>query len=843
MHLFWRGWRTLALVGFCAILARHGGVRAGTPEAPNSTKDGTAFFEKSIRPVLVKHCYACHSSDAESQGKLEAGLRLDSKQGLLAGGESGPAIVPGDSASSLLVSALRYDSYQMPPSGRLPADVIERFSKWIDMGAPDPREDGGAPTPRRSFQITDEDRHHWSFQPVHNPPLPKVKDSTWARDELDLFVLARLEEVGRAPSVVADKRALLRRTTYAITGLPPTPEEIASYLADEDEDAHAKVVDRLLASPEFGIHWGRRWLDGVRYSDSVDKSGEYRRWVIQAFNEDLPYDRFLKLQLAGDLFPADGNDPDKVHASGASLDGIVATGMLAHAVWEQVGRDLAVAEIVDSQIDLVGRQLMGLTLACARCHDHKFEPISARDYYALAGIFSSSHIATGKLIADDRLGNELIQVPLLDMRSEAKNIAIDARVAEIESRAAAIENQVPQAVRLVVLREQKKALDEKMEKATGATNKKNLMVEMAKCEGEIQELLDRREREGWDESPPELAEIQAMREEIADMRRKRISAPVAVAIVEGGVPGSRREKIGDAPIHLRGEYQHEGAIVPRRFPTILAGESQIPLGERTSQSGRLELAEWIASPDHPLTARVMVNRIWHQLIGQGIVRSMDNFGRGGESPTHPDLLDHLAHRFTESGWSMKRMVRAILLSSTYRQSSLATPEEAAEDPDNRLLARMNRRRLTYEEFRDSLYFVGGTLAISARTSTTNGALERRAMFEPLDRRKRNVTANMFDGPDPNAMVPARAETTTAPQALFLMNNSAVADNASRLARRVVNDESLASDDERLERLWLLTLGRPPSSAEGETARAFLMGHSWEKFVQVLLATNEFVYLD
>jgi len=813
-----------------------------------STDAGTSFFEKSIRPVLIKHCYECHSGEAATKGKLQAGLLLDSRQGMTAGGESGPAIVPGHPEKSLLIGALKFESYEMPPTGRLPADVIADFVKWVEMGAPDPRDSGGAatPTPRRAaFQITADDRRHWAFQPVSNAAPPQVKDAAWVRDELDRYVLAGIERAGLRPSEAADKYALLRRTTFVLTGLPPTPDEIAAFAADDRPDAFERVVDRLLASPEFGVHWGRYWLDGVRYADNIDKSGEYRRWVVRSFNEDLPYDEFVKLQIAGDLYPAEADvPPERTHVGGASFDGIAATGMMALAVWELVGRDLAVAEIVDSQIDLIGRQLLGLTLACARCHDHKFDPISTQDYYAMAGILFSSHIATGKLIADNRLGNELIEVPLLNAEQAAHNKRLDAAVAKLDARIAALAKKIPQASRLADVVARQSDLDEQLARATTSASKKSLTDQLAKLKTERDELLVDQAKAKWDQAPPELQEIAALRTGIAKLKTQIITVPTAVSIAEGGVPGSNREKIGDAPIYLRGEYQREGAIVPRRFPTILAGETQTPLGTRTKQSGRRQLAEWIVSADNPLTARVMVNRIWQHMIGRGLVRSPDNFGRLGERPTHPELLDHLARRFVDSGWSVKRLVRDIALSSTYRQASFTSPEFARNDPDNITISHMNRRRLTYEELRDSLLQLGNRLVETdaAAASTTTDDLCRRTMFDALDRRKIDVTAAIFDGPDSKAIVPVRAETTTAPQALFLMNNPLMLDTAKRVAARLAAETS-ADDRQRLENLWLLTLGRPLEPAEAEIASGFIRQHSWERFIQALLGTNEFAYLD
>jgi len=817
--------------------------------AADSPDAGTTFFEKSIRPVFVKHCYECHSADAAAKGKLQAGLLLDTKQGLLAGGESGPSIVPGAPEKSLLIGSIKYQSYEMPPTGRLPAGVIADFVKWVEMGAPDPREVAVAATPaprRAAFEITVDDRRHWAFQPLGNGAPPTVSDADWVRDDMDRYVLAGIERAGLRPASAADKYALLRRTTFVLTGLPPTPDEITAFLADDRTDAFERVVDRLLASTEFGVHWGRHWLDGVRYADNIDKSGEYRRWVVRSLNEDLSYDEFVKLQIAGDLLPGDKSVPaERVHISGASFDGIAATGMMALAVWEQVGRDLAVAEIVDSQVDLVGRQLLGLTLACARCHDHKFDPISTQDYYAMAGILFSSHIATGKLIADARLGNDLIEVPLLNAKQATHNNELDKQIDKFEGQIASVVKKVPEASRLADLVMQRADLEEQLALAATATNKKSLADQIAKLKTEQEKLLADQAKKKWDSAPAELNEIAALRKKVVELRKSKITAPVVVAIAEGGVPGSNREKIGDAPVYLRGEYQREGAIVPRRFPTILAGENQTPIGEQTRQSGRRELAEWIASADNPLTARVMVNRIWQQMIGRGLVRSPDNFGRLGERPTHPELLDYLTRRFIDSGWSVKRLVRDIARSATFRQASFTSADVAHKDPDNTAISHMNRRRLTYEEFRDTLLHLGNQV-VETTASTPSASADDlcwRTMYTPLDRRKTDVTAAIFDGPDSKAIVPTRAETTTAPQALFLMNNALTLETARRLAARLTEELSTVNDRQRLEQLWMLTLGRPPETEEAEMASKFIADHSWERFIQAMLGTNEFAYLD
>ena len=439
----------------------------------------------------------------------------------------------------------------------------------------------------------------------------------------------------------------------------------------------------------------------------------------------------------------------------------------------------------------------------------------------------------------------MIEIPLLNKKQAARNAELDKRIARTEEKIAAVAKKIPQAARLAELNLKIDDLNAQVARTTVASTKKSLADQANKLVEERKKLLADQQAKNWDKNPPDLRQIMAMRAQIAELQKSKITAPLAVSIAEGGVPGSNREKIGDAPVYLRGEYQRPGPIAPRRFPVVLAGEKQAPLGTRTSQSGRRELAEWIVSADNPLTARVMVNRIWQQMIGRGLVRSPDNFGRLGERPTHPELLDHLSVRFIRSGWSVKSLVRDIALSATFRQATFAAPEATRADPDNLAISHMNRRRLTYEELRDSLLQLSNRLAedVNAVQRPTTDDACRRTMFEPLDRRKTDVTAGIFDGPDSKAIVPVRTESTTAPQALFLMNNTLAVDTAKRLAERLTHDARDATDSQRLERLWLLSFGRPIESQEAEIARSFIRANSWERFVQALLGTNEFAYLD
>jgi hypothetical protein len=500
--------------------------------------------------------------------------------------------------------------------------------------------------------------------------------------------------------------------------------------------------------------------------------------------------------------------------------------MLALAVWELVGRDLAVAEIVDSQVDVVGRQLLGLTLACARCHDHKFDPISTEDYYGLAGIFFSSKISPGHLIADGRLSGDVLTVPLLSKVDDARNRQLGGQIEELTATLLT----VPGAQRLEKLGREVAALGARAKAAKAATDKARLEKELAALKNE--------EKKGNAALEPAAAvRLAELRGRMAALQKQQVAPPLVMVTQEGGVPGSNREKIADAPVLIRGDFHREGNVVPRRFPVILAGEKQPRI---TAGSGRLELARWIAGSTNPLTARVMVNRVWLHLFGEGLVRTPDNFGRLGEKPTHLELLDHLATRFVANGWSVKKMIREVVLTGAYRQSSFGGPGLLKADPDNRLVGRMNRKRLTYESLRDSLLLVSGQLSLTADPPAGRPA---RTMFESIERRRGDDMRALFDGPDPKGIVPDRPDTTTAPQALFMLNNKLVLQAAEGIASDVAKDPALKTDAARLDRVYRKLIGRPPSARESELARAYLENASWANFLQVLLCTNEFIYVD
>jgi hypothetical protein len=693
------------------------------------------FFEKRIRPVLAENCYSCHSDR-----KQKAGLRLDSRQSMLQGGESGPVLVPGHPEKSLLLKAVHYEGdLRMPPKGRLPAEHVAALTAWIKQGAPWPDHGDKVRTPMQTtqFEITPQQRAFWSFQPVAAPPVP-ASQATWARTSIDRFILARLEEKHLRPAEPADRRTLIRRATFDLLGLPPTPQEIDAFLKDKSPEAFGKVVDRLLASPHYGERWARHWLDIARYGEDQAHTFEarkypqgfrYRDWLIRAFNEDMPYDRFIQEQIAGDLLDL----PERLENAPAL--GFFALGPVYYGDPKRLDQ-------YDDRIDTLTRGFLGLTVACARCHDHKFDPISTRDYYSLAGIVAST---------------AYVEIPLVSP-------------AEVEKA--------------------KKALTEQQKK------------------------------------------------------RKVVPSYPLVHAVKEGQPITLR-------VHLRGNPATLGEEAPHALLSILAGAN----GERfTKGSGRLELARAIASRQNPLTARVMVNRIWQHHFGQGLVRTPSNFGALGERPTHPELLDHLARQFMASGWSIKKLHRAIMLSAAYQSSSRADARQEEIDADNRLLWRMSRRRLEVEAWRDAMLAAAGTLDSTVGGPSTDLAdpgNRRRTLYGKVSRHDLDPLLRLFDFPDPNITSAARTSTTVPLQQLFVLNSEFMMRNSRALAARLAG---LASDDaERIRQAFLLLYGRRPTERETALGLTFLhSGHGeegaenlspWEQYTQVLLSTNEFLFID
>jgi hypothetical protein len=778
------------------------------------TAEGVEFFEKEIRPLLVEKCHKCHGKD-----KVRGGLRLIGREQLLKGGDSGPAVVPGKPEQSLLIQAISYrGELKMPPKGKLPDKDIARLKRWVSLGAPWPESPQTTANPTGAFKITPEQRRWWAFQPVRPVPPPAVRNQTWPHSEIDRFILAELEAHGMTPAEPADRRKLLRRVSFDLVGLPPTPDQVEAFVHDDSPDAFARVVDRLLANSAYGQRWGRHWLDVVRYADyyqanphehgSANKfelfeAYRYRDWVVDAFNRDMPYNEFVRCQIAGDLLPSPKGDP-------LYPEGLTATAFLSLGSWDHgdADKDKLVSDIVDDQIDTIGKAFLGLTLGCARCHDHKFDPIAQTDYYGLAGIFYSTHI-------------------LAEVGTKGDHSVI---------------GRVPLAPRDYVQQREHQA--QELDQLDRQIKQFQLGVE----------LLNRASTDP--QSPVLVAARSGLASaEVARLTRKREALqksllpapPLTLAAKEGGTPGGIFTGIQDVPLHIRGSYTRLGPIIHRHLPVLFAGDHQPPIRHG---SGRLEVANWVSSRDNPLTARVLVNRIWQHHFGEGIVRTPDNFGKLGQAPTHPALLDWLAARFIEDGWSIKKLQRRILLSAAYQQASVVSPNSLHKDPDNRWFGRMNARRLEAEAIRDAMLSAAGRLD-RAQGGPATLDLDRpcRSLYIQTTRWDRNNFSTLFDAANPDQSTAKRTVSTVAPQALFLLNHEFVRHQAEQLARRLCADVP-GDDVTRINRAYRLLLGRPAQPEEIRIARGFLARDArygseaaWTDYVHVLLCSDEFVYLD
>ena len=822
--------------------------RAGAVETPRSDEAGREFFEKNIRPVLVERCYKCHSSKSE---KIKGGLLLDSRGGVLKGGDTGPAIIPGKPEKSLLIKAIRYTDpdLQMPPKQQLSPEQIQNFVMWVKMGAPDtrnepPRSATVATTPARDWT---ESKKFWSFQPVKDPVPPMVKDKKWARNAVDQFVLARLEARNLTPNAAADKRTLIRRATFDLIGLPPTPDEVRAFLADKSPKAFERLVDRLLASPQYGERWARHWLDVARYADTAGDNSDfpvptaykYRNYVINSFNTDKPYDAFLREQLAGDLLPAKTDEEKFEH--------IIATGYLA--ISRRFGSRASEFHLtIEDTIDNLGKGMLGLSVSCARCHDHKFDPIPTADYYALYGIFKSTKYAFP--------GTEIYRHPK-DMVPLASGTNAEA-VYEYQNELAKLDDEIEE------LGNQKIALSRQVKKS-GRSGKARVDQQET---GKNESLKDGKEETDGEDAESKLLKVKAALED-AKVQQKKLEATApmvdkAYAVGEGTAT--------DANIQRKGEPANPGEKAPRGFLQVLGGQ-KLPPDEKGS--GRLELAQWVTDPCNPLTARVMVNRIWQHHFGRGIVETPNDFGARGKAPTHPELLDYLASRFKESGWSIKAMHRLIMLSSTYQLSSEDGAENAAVDAGNELFWRYNRQRLDAEEIRDAM------LAISGSLDKTMGGehpfppqsewrfsqhkpfvavydTSRRSIYLMQQRIKKQPFLEVFDGPDPNATTGLRPISTTPLQALFMMNDGFAHEQADKFAVRV--GMAHATEAQQIHYAYELAFGRPSTSEEVKVGRNYLKECraalketkmpadeqsrvALASFARVLFSSNEFVFID
>ncbi|MFP6763347.1 MAG: DUF1553 domain-containing protein [Planctomycetaceae bacterium] len=773
--------------------------------------EGEVFFEQKIRPVLVKRCYACHSAAALAKKTLKGGLQLDTRGGLRKGGESGPGIVPGKPENSLLIAAIKYKSFEMPPNGQLPDEAIADFVKWVQIGAPDPRE---GPSAGGTAIDIDEARKSWAYRTPKMTQVPAVKNTDWPQGTIDRLVLAGLESQGLRPAPAAEKRTLIRRATYDLLGLPPTEDEIDAFLADDDSEAFARVVDRMLNSPDFGIRWARHWLDNVRYAQddptcNANNNGTfsiapYRDWVVKSFREDLPYDQFVRLQVAGDLIPLD--DPELINTDGHTATGIWG---LAHLV-EGNDREKVVADFVDEQLDVLGRTFLGLTVSCARCHDHKFDPITQADYYGLAGIFYSSHIFT--FDGTSARTRKRFQRRATTTTAEEARIEPDEKQLEIlQKQISALEEKYENPLMLMQVR--RDLMTQMMLKPKTANEEASIARRIRELRDKETRLISDREKKGWKENPAELKQLEELMASRDEFRKKLGRFPLRMVMREGPVPGTRHKESGDMPIFVRGDHLSLGKTVHRTIPRVFAVNNE---KMEITGSGRLQLAEWLTRPDHPLTARVMANRIWQHLFGRGIVSTPSNYGRLGQPPTHPELLDYLAVRFVKHGCSVKSLIHEVMMSQTYQQSSMTTADSTAHDPDNRWFGRMNRKRLDAESLMDALAWHSDRVKRSAHDAPGwKLALSHRTLFGEFTRDKPQTAIELFDGANPDLLVPARPDSTSATQALFMLNNEIVLNAASKIAEKTVSHSS--EQKQRVQFVYRLLFGRPPTAEEQDVA--------------------------
>lgn len=775
------------------------------------TQEQLDFFESKIRPALVKHCYQCH---AEEGDKIKGGLLLDTRASSQSGGDSGPAVVPFDLEASLLYTAITYDdsSLEMPPKYKLDADIVADFRKWIEMGAPDPRErrsSTGAPQEYTNTIDIEAGREHWAYQPPRKPATPETTGD-WARNPIDSFVAVAHEEHQLTPAPEADPRTLIRRLSFDLTGLPPTSQQVEDFVSAYEVDpdsAISYVVDRLLSSEQFGERWGRHWLDVARYAESTGKeinatfphAWRYRDYVIDSFNADKPFDQFITEQIAGDLLEAS----DDVEAA----NNTIATGFLAigtKGLNEQNARQFRF-DLVDEQIDTTTQAFLATTAACARCHDHKFDPIPMSDYYAMAGIFLSSETLYGTAEAlQNRKTTELLPLPSSVVSgTEPKSIG----------------ELIDMELQLDVLRER-----------------------LSELQAEAREA-----RQSGDNERATQIRIQTLgllnRTGIADRILKSYhpdGSPIAFAM---GVRD--REEPFDSQILIRGEEDNPtDARVARGFLQVVKTDDEQPI--QSDESGRLQLAQWIASPENPLTARVYVNRVWSWMFGEGLVRSVDNFGSTGEAPTHPELLDYLAVRFIELDWSVKDLIREIATSSTYRMSSEYREAYFEKDPHNHLLWRANKRRLDAESIRDATLAVSGQLDLerpegSVVSRTGDGFVGRsiqenqidsdvdyRSVYLPIVRGLVPESLGLFDFADPSLLSGKREITTVPSQALYMMNSDFVIENAEAMASHLVTDLGLRGPRLAAEAFYRC-YSRPPTEEEGKRTREYI-----ERFLETAL---------
>jgi hypothetical protein len=832
-----RLWAAFAPLVGLAALAPHAAAAEGTAKPG---PEAVAFFESKVRPVLAENCLQCHGPK-----KQRGGLRLDSRAAALAGGDQGPALVPGQPDKSLLLKAVRHeDDLKMPPAKKLPREQVAVLTRWVQMGAPWP---GAAPVAqaapaRAGFQISAKDRAHWAFQPVRRPAVPAVKDAAWGRNPVDAFILARLEAKGLRPNPPATRRELIRRASYDLTGLPPTPAEVEAFVADPRPDAYERLVDRLLESPHYGEKWGRHWLDLVRFAETNSYERDnpkphawrYRDYVIRSFNADKPYDRFVREQLAGDELP------------GHDADALIATGYYRLGIWDDEPTDPEQARYdgLDDIVATTGQVFLGLTFDCARCHDHKIDPVPQKDYYGLLAFFQN--------VNHYRNGGRTDEAPL-PTSPEAERLFAE-RTRDLERR-----RSEAQAALTALEKEFNRRIDEN---SVGGADRQDPVV--------FRKLID-------EEGPRVLGaerfrEYRALRRKLAALKREKVPGELALCVTEAG------PRAPDTFVLLRGNPHVKGERVEPAFPTIFGGERAAiptpPPGARTTGRRRV-LADWIASPDNRLTARVMANRVWQYHFGRGIVRSPNNFGLQGDAPTHPELLDWLATELVRGGWRLKPLHRLLMTSSAYRMSARGNAAGLKADPANDLFWRFDMRRLAAEEIRDSVLALSGGLNLRMYGPGVYPDLPREVLATqsmpghgwgqspPREQNRRSVYVHVkrslltpilesFDVAETDRSAPVRFVTTQPTQALGMLNSDFLGQQAEALATRLRREAG--ADVSRQVRL-ALTLATSRPADDAEVRRGVRLVEALQAkdgvtpdvalryFCLVVLNLNEFVYLD
>ena len=803
-------------------------------DEPEPSAEEVKFFESKIRPVLVESCYRCHSTDE----KIKGGLNLDSRAGIRHGGDSGPAVTPGNLNASLLWAAINWSDrdYEMPPKKKLPANVINGFRDWIEMGAPDPRVSEKIVV-KTGIDIQ-EGKKFWSFsQPVKKQP-PTVKDRQWPSSPIDRFVLAKLEANGLNPAADALPDTLLRRLYFDLAGMPPSLDDITRYAEAWKQDpdkAYESEVDRLLASGQYGERWGRHWLDVARYAESTGKevnmsfphAWRYRDYVIDSFNSDKPYDEFIKEQIAGDLLPIKDDDDWQ--------ENLIATGFLAigpKGLNERSPRQFAL-DLADEQIDTTTQAILGLTVSCARCHDHKSDPIPTSDYYSLAGIFLSTKTYFGTVNAiQNRRGTKLLELPVPDANP----------LSTVTTR------------EISILRQRVSDSEKRFSDMQVVAAQDRLAGRSSNAGQQLQRLR---------------TSISQMNARLKSFDENGVAKSFAMGVQDQGSPVQ-------PTVLVRGELERPAQKVDRGFPRVLCNE---PVKLPDDSSGRLELAGWLSSTENPLTARVMVNRVWGHLYGNSIVTSPNNFGATGQAPSHPELLDHLAVSFMEKGWSVKSLVREMVLARSYRMSAEFNPSAFEKDPENSLQWRHSPKKIDAEALRDAMLTASGNLdhsrpfgsdiALAGDTrvggprsprGTTNRNLSKnyRSVYLSTARDSLPEALALFDPADPNLVTGKREETNVPDQALYLMNNSFVIQQAEAMAKRLIAETD--APRERFTKAFLLCYARPATKDEIEATTAFLQRFqitagadsqnrdairhlAFATFCQSLLISAEFRYLN